>query len=221
MYHCHMTTSAFAYVIVDKRDNLVQMVGKTIHIDTRFNAYESWVRRNRNEPLYIHMRSEGIEHFELRPILEFEYEEYGGRKGAEEAAYLGERYLIALIRKNGYETYNLNAGGRGLLDPSPETRAKMGIASAARRGKATPETRALQRVAALLRTCTVETRAKMSKSHSKPVVQMTLEGAFVELWPSMLEAAQALGICKSNISECCRNVKKHAGGFVWRRASDI
>lgn len=64
------------------------------------------------------------------------------------------------------------------------------------------------------------------KAHSKPVLQFTLDGQFVDEYKSETEAEKATGIDRSNISACCKNKKykkngkeyfvKSSGGFIWK-----
>lgn len=59
------------------------------------------------------------------------------------------------------------------------------------------------------------------KANSKPVDQFTLDGKFVKRWPSAKDAARELGINNRNISSCCNGIRKKAGGFKWKHATNI
>lgn len=50
---------------------------------------------------------------------------------------------------------------------------------------------------------------------SKPVVQYTLEGVFMALYPSIHEAGRVTGIHQANIHKVCRGKLKTAGGYEW------
>ena len=51
------------------------------------------------------------------------------------------------------------------------------------------------------------------------VIQLTLDGQFIKLWNSIIEASQELNI--DNISHCCRNKGyNHAGGYMWMYEND-
>lgn len=52
---------------------------------------------------------------------------------------------------------------------------------------------------------------------AKPVYQFSLEGEFIKAWESAKDAESKLGICASNITNCCNKKKynKTAGGFIW------
>ena len=57
----------------------------------------------------------------------------------------------------------------------------------------------------------------MVKNCSKPIIQMTKDGKFVNEYPSIREAARTLGINHQNIMNCLKKEKyKSAGGYIWR-----
>lgn len=60
-----------------------------------------------------------------------------------------------------------------------------------------------------------ESVEKAAKAKWKPVAQFTKDGEFVRQWDSAKEACEALGIHKSTLCQCCRGIKKSAGGYVW------
>ena len=55
----------------------------------------------------------------------------------------------------------------------------------------------------------------------KSVIQYTMDGAFIAIYKSTVEAEQITGVKCSNISLCCNGHRSHAKGFIWRYASDI
>lgn len=61
-----------------------------------------------------------------------------------------------------------------------------------------------------------ETRRKISNGRKKPVVQLTKNNEYVREFDSGLDAEIATGITRAHISQCCKNQRKTAGGFVWR-----
>jgi len=50
----------------------------------------------------------------------------------------------------------------------------------------------------------------------KPVTQYTKGNIWVNEFQSILEAQENTGVNKTDISQCCRNVRKSAGGFIWK-----
>lgn len=56
---------------------------------------------------------------------------------------------------------------------------------------------------------------KFIKSVSKPVLQFTLDGIFVEEFLNAKEASIKTNIVKSNICRCCNGKRLSAGNFKW------
>ena len=63
-----------------------------------------------------------------------------------------------------------------------------------------------------------ETKMKISKAQSRPIIQYSKTGKFIQTWYGIREAGRQLNICPPNISLCCRRKVKSAGGFIWRFA---
>lgn len=66
-----------------------------------------------------------------------------------------------------------------------------------------------------------EAKKKISEAKKKPVIQYTLNNAFVREWPSAKEAGEELKICKTCISYCCNGKLKTSGGYKWKYADVI
>ena len=62
---------------------------------------------------------------------------------------------------------------------------------------------------------TDEHKEKISEALKIPVYQYTLDGKLVAIWKSATDAAEKLGIERSNISACCHGRLKTAGGYIW------
>ena len=52
------------------------------------------------------------------------------------------------------------------------------------------------------------------------IVQIGLDGTFIERWNSIAEAAEATGICRTDIGACCRGERTMAGAFEWKYEED-
>lgn len=77
-----------------------------------------------------------------------------------------------------------------------------------------------------------ETRKKLSESaynrfsipsnnpKAKKVDMFDNNLNYIKTFSTMLEASLETGICKSNISRCCRRGAKTAGGYIWRYADE-
>jgi hypothetical protein len=59
-----------------------------------------------------------------------------------------------------------------------------------------------------------------SKEHikkiSKPVLQYSKDGKLLNIYGSITEAAKAVKGYDSNISNCCRDIKKTSSGYIWK-----
>lgn len=53
-------------------------------------------------------------------------------------------------------------------------------------------------------------------SFSKSVIQFDYNGNELQRYTSISEAETSTGICYSQISECCSNKRKTAGGYIWQ-----
>lgn len=62
---------------------------------------------------------------------------------------------------------------------------------------------------------------RRSISRSIPVIQMTLDGVFVERFPSCKIAAKMNNVCPVGISSVCRGIQNKAYGYKWRYEDDV
>lgn len=140
-----------------------------------------------------------------------------------EEAERKEIELIALYKSNLRECgYNLDSGGHLGSHRGKDTLEKMSAAAkkmwqtegfrekwiSQRIGKKhTKTTKEKQRAAALQRI-----------DNKKPVVQLDLNGNYINTYRSMNGAEQVVGISRSMISKCCKGEYKQAGGYIWRLA---
>lgn len=59
-------------------------------------------------------------------------------------------------------------------------------------------------------------RKRAAVSKRKPIIQYTKNNVFIREWSYAQEAADALGINKRAIYECCYGRSKSSGGYVWK-----
>lgn len=64
-------------------------------------------------------------------------------------------------------------------------------------------------------------KRKTIEFFSNPIVQYSLNGEFINEWPSATEAGKALGLCRTAISDCWNKKKKQCGGYQWFRKDNI
>lgn len=70
------------------------------------------------------------------------------------------------------------------------------------------------------------TKLKISKAHSIPIIQLTIEGDFIKEWDSAMQVEKILGFKNSNINAVCKKairggfIRKTAYGFKWMYKSE-
>lgn len=62
---------------------------------------------------------------------------------------------------------------------------------------------------------------KQKAKVSIPVVQFSLNGTQIAVYPSVIQAARELKLSHSSISECCRGKRKTLGGYKWKYAQEV
>lgn len=120
-----------------------------------------------------------------------------------------ERVLIATFDlTNPKKGYNVALGGDGggMKNKHHTEETKEKIRQARKRDGFTPEHR---------KHISEAIRGRKHPNH-KAVRQYSKDGVMLKKWECMSEAAQKLGILKANISECCKNKRPSAGGYVWK-----
>lgn len=69
-----------------------------------------------------------------------------------------------------------------------------------------------------------ETMSQKRKGPKNPrarsVIQLTKNGDVIRVWDYIRQAADELGLHKSDISKCCNGKLKTTGGFVWKYKSE-
>lgn len=117
---------------------------------------------------------------------------------SKEEAEAKEIELIALYKScDGNCGYNIEHGGNCTGTHSEETKRKI---SAKNIGKQ----------------CSEETKKKIGDGHKIPVCQYDLKGNFIKRYEGIIDASIATGVEDGNISACCKNKVKTAGGYIWQ-----
>lgn len=60
----------------------------------------------------------------------------------------------------------------------------------------------------------------MKGKNAKKICQYSLDGIFIKIWDSIIEASDALGINFRSIADCCRGEHCRAGEYMWRFYND-
>ena len=56
---------------------------------------------------------------------------------------------------------------------------------------------------------------RIAKAQSLPILQFTKEGELVKKWNGAREIERELGLNRTNITACCRGIRKLVGGYKW------
>lgn len=62
---------------------------------------------------------------------------------------------------------------------------------------------------------TEETKQKISKAISIPIIQLDLQNNFIRDWDSATTASTELKISRQHISNCCKGKRNKCGGYKW------
>lgn len=168
-------------------------VGQTIH-EAQRKRQHLYLSKQMGDHFHRAIRKRGIKDFEYRVLYTLVSDDlcYLGKKLDEM-----ESYYISLYDSDNREYgYNLKPGGKASrgYKLSEAARANM---SKAQKGKSRS--------------------ASMKAKLSFPVLQYSLNGDFLNEFPSMMEAWRNTGVSYANISKCCQGKRKSAGKFCWKR----
>lgn len=71
-------------------------------------------------------------------------------------------------------------------------------------------------------TVSFRTRMRISKANrGRAIYECDMKGNIIRRWPYIAQAAHKLGCNQSNISKCCRGLRKSVGGRKWRYAECV
>lgn len=56
----------------------------------------------------------------------------------------------------------------------------------------------------------------IAKKNCKPICQYTKEGIYLREWDSIRQAGEYLKLHRTDITQCCKERRKSAGGFAWK-----
>ena len=141
-----------------------------------------------------------------------------------------EAWEVTLIAEHGSADpnrgYNVSLGGVSAGKHSAETKKKIGDM---RRGfHHTEESKQKMRNAHLGMKFSEEHLMKLreaqrgGKHHrARAVYQMDFLGNVIASFACVADAQRQTGISNQNIVKCCQGSRAHAGGFVWRYASEV
>ena len=109
--------------------------------------------------------------------------------------------------------YNVTSGGEHYKH-SEETKQKIGNAN--RNRKYTDERNNNLSKKLKGRRLSNNTKDKIAKANSRPILQFTLDNKFVKEWPSITDVHRSLGVSTGNVSSCAKGNRNKAYGYKWR-----
>lgn len=115
--------------------------------------------------------------------------------------------------------YNIERGGNCIGKTSEETRKKMSESHKGEKNhwygkKLNDEIK--QKMSNGSKNPSIETRLKRSKSLKKPVLQYSKNGEFIKRYDGAIDAELATGASRTHISQCCKNKRNFAAGYIWK-----
>jgi group I intron endonuclease len=217
------------YVFINTQNNK-KYVGQAVDFRSRYRGHIYDARNPKREdyykPFHNALRKYGEQTFEIY-ILKHNL------KNQEEMNYW-ERYYIkeynTLVLNN--KGYNVSDGGTNGNPLSGKTKQELDEINNKRRkamlgtnnpfyGK-THTTQAIEKIREAnigrkRESITEETRNKLAKARGGGKIgQYSLNGELIAIWDYISQASRSTGINRTNISNCCNNNRKTAGGFVWK-----
>ena len=208
---------AYIYQITNDINGKIY-IGKTeFSIEKRFKEHCSDAFRDKNEkrPLYAAMRKYGIEHFHIEIL--------------EETDNLEEREIYWIEEKQSFKNgYNATFGGDGKkyidYDLVITTYNELqDISETARKLDIHPKT-----VSNILHSRNIKIKPSykiLLEKTGKPVDQYSLDGEYIQTFPSLMEAAKELGKipdkkthrgATGHIADVCCGKRKTAYGYIWK-----
>ena len=182
-------------------------IGQSINVNRRLTAH-----KNRHSSkcilVYNSITKYGKENHTFELIEECEKDMLDERE-LYWTEYYNALHPNGLVLKAGGEP-----GGTGIM--SEKTKQKMSKSHIGK--KDSEETKQKKSQSAKGRVKTAEWRQNISDSHptKKPVEQYNLEGAKINEYISINEAARQTGVRVGDISACCNGKQKTAFGFAWK-----
>lgn len=204
-----MKKTVYIYSLKDPRDYQIKYIGKTIDIDKR---YKQHIKNYTNKKSLKNSWVSSLLQYGLQPMLEI-VEICDESKWQER-----EQYWIKYYKELGFDLKNMTNGGDGntglkMSDTSKEKirRANLGKKSSKEKiAKISNWAKGNNKIQKNLKLG--------SKKSQIPIIQKTKDGEIIKEWESLQQAADELGIERSNISHCLRGRIKTSGGFKWEYA---
>ena len=208
---------AYIYQITNDINGKIY-IGKTERtIEERFKEHckDAYRREFEKRPLYSAMRKYGIEHFHVEMLEETESPE--------------EREIYWIEAKRSFKNgYNATLGGDGkhyvdydlIIATYNEVQNQNEVAR-----RMNIDVHTVRKVLQSYAISTLDARTAVILATGKIVNQYTLDGEYIQSFPSAKAAAESLDKitstsngASSHISDVCRGKRKTAYGYIWKFA---
>ena len=201
-----MDKMVYIYSLKDPRDYQIKYIGKTVDIDKRYKQHiENYTNQKSLKSSWVL----SILRSGLLPIIEI-VEICDESKWQER-----EQYWIRYYKELGFDLKNMTNGGDGNtgLKMSDASKEKIRFANLGKKSSK-------EKIAKISNWAKGNDKIKNnlrlgSKKSQIPIIQKSKDGEIINQWDSLQQAADKLGIERSNISHCLRGGIKTSGGYVW------
>lgn len=205
-YICSMKKMVYIYGLKDPRDYQIKYIGKASDINKRYKQHiENYTNKKSLKSSWVlSLLRSG-----LLPILEI-VEICDESKWQER-----EQYWIKYYKELGFDLKNMTNGGDGNtgLKMTDASKEKIRFANLGKKSSK-------EKIAKISNWAKGNDKIKNnlilgSKKSQIPIIQKSKDGEIINQWNSLQQAADELGIERSNISHCLRGRIKTSGGYIW------
>lgn len=127
----------------------------------------------------------------------------------ESLAFELEVQLIKRFRDSGFKLCNMTDGGEGTSGRKRSEESKRKLSEKVKGENHPMYGKKLSQ----------EHIKKAAEAHQKRIIQYTKDNIFITEYESVKKASEETYTNSSTISQCCKNKRRSAGGYIWRYAA--
>lgn len=193
------------YCFINKETNKLY-IGETVKSDfnERFNEHRSKANKGTNNYFYKAIRKYSWESFDKIIIFQTEVldDTEENKKLLNDIVNEKEAFYIKKYKTSDHNFgYNLTEGGDGVIGYKHTEKTKQKLSESHSKEKHWQY-------------------GKINEGRSKAILQFSIDGEFIQEWPSAAEITRQLGYKSSNISNCCNNKVYSVHNFIFVKKSD-